>query len=131
MGSACQSQGRQGADRRFQLLDGGHAADRGGQRAHERHPDLHGGEEAVRVLLEAQGRRGPTVPFPGEAAQPRGPRAHHGDLRPGEEAVQQDQEADQDQLDQEAVVAHDPFCPRGRRPPTGRVPETVRRGRSG
>jgi len=69
-----------------------------------------------------------TVAFLGEAAQSGGASAHHGDLRPGEETVQQDQETDRGQLDQEAVIAHDPSCPHQRWAPTGSAEEAGRRG---
>ena len=76
-GSARPAARARAAPRRgLQPLDGGDPADGGGQGADQGDPDLYGGEEAVRVELEAQGGGRPGVAVLRQRPQARGAGDH-------------------------------------------------------
>ena len=89
---------RHRGEQRLQALDGRDAPDRRGQGPDQRDADLDGRQEAIGARLEAKERcRAPAAPLR-QRADARRTGRDDGDLRPREEAVEEDQDRDQRQL---------------------------------
>jgi len=91
------------ANQRRQGPDGGRTAPRRRASVPTRvHADLHRGEKAVRVILQAEDRAGARAsPPPASCCTAAPPGGDHGDLGGGEEAVDQDEDADKSHLQPE------------------------------
>ena len=90
------------------------APERPGGRPEDGDSDLHGGQEALRVLAQGERRTGAAVAFVREFQQPRAAHGEDPDLGGREEAVDQGEHENDEQLSAEAhwISCHEVTCAR-------------------